>query len=273
MEIDPELVISIIATVIALSGVWYSRRRARANEQQLHVLKDQIEKKTKFTEVAEAVQVAVSDIGDSLKQARKELFGHKDFTAVSYDIIRFFHEKKNNKLILEVKPSKLELGSVETGQVTRFSRIDSFSDFWKKLEEILIGNFHPMINLCYECQPEIRKDPEISVFDFSKVFQELGRIYQSLRGLSEHENTIDAFDNRVSDDMQAAVKGIFGLIYDGLIRNHKMVIDKSNSLDEFELLILNEIVGLDDLEENCKSLVRGNIQLSDVQKRLLEASI
>lgn len=272
LEVEPATIISIVATIIAFISLIFTWLRNKIIKEQLDLIRAETKRKSEFGEVARTVQTTSSAIDRSVEEIGYRIRNHPHFSALRDDIVRFLYDENRKDLELQLNTIRLDMRSVETGQISRYSRADSFEYFRVELKRMLDGKFRPRIWIYYDCDPDIRTNPERNILDASDLFEQLVTIYQSINRLSEYEPQISLFNNKIINEMQTALMDIFQTIYEYVMKSHKITIEKSAKSGTIRDKLIEEMMGLKQMEESLNILKNGTRQLSVVQKELFQAS-
>jgi hypothetical protein len=241
-------------------------------EEDLGMTKKEKAKKSLLEEASGTVSKATKEIDESVEEMKYEVANQPNVTALRNDVIGFLFDKNVAELKLDLKPTRLDIRSVETGQIKSYSKTDSFDDFSAELKRMLENNISPTTWLYYECEPEIRNDPEKCVIDFSNLFRQLNRIYQSLNKLAQYETQIAVFENKVLNDMQRTLMNTIKSTYENIMKNHRVTIVKGVTREDIRKELAQGILDLESLERELDLLTRGSQELSRVQRELFQAS-
>jgi hypothetical protein len=274
LTIDPKdlisIIISIVAAIIAFSSMLYTKRRAKIMEEELKIMKRGKEREMAFERASEVVRAVRSETEETLKDIRCKISTYPYFYAIRDDIVRFIFDEKKEELNLEFNPIRFDLGSVETGRNWSFVETDSYNVFENELSKILVGDFHPIAWLYYECLPRI--SPEPYGIDFSDLFNLLKKAYQSIRKLAPYKDQIDVFDSGVSNEMHRNLMNICRSVYECAMKSHRIEINEGNKSEDVKNRLLENILGLKSIDRNLDLLAEGTQKLSRVQEELFRAS-
>jgi hypothetical protein len=273
LSFEPSVVISIVAVVVAILSMFYTRKRAKIMEQELEIIKVEKEKERVLEEASGVVRDVKSEIEESIQDTKCKLKTHGYFLTIRDDIIRFiFDGEQHDDLDLHFDPIRFDLGSVGTARKTSYSMTDPYSMFEDGLRSILKHDSRPIAWVYYQCQPKIKGSTEDYGIDLSDLFDQLIKIHQSMVKLAPYKEQISVFDSGVSNEMQRNLFMTFRSIYENAMKSHRMKITKGEKSEEIKTGFLEEMMGLQSLQSQLDLLTEGTKKLSHVQEELFRVS-
>jgi len=271
LSAEAAVAISILSLIVSILNVIYTRRRSIFMGRQLKLMEEDKQEKSTYRTASEIVQKTTTEILRSVEEMNNTIHYHADMDGLRDDIIRKLYDEKKENLELNFDPLRLTFRTVESGQVHSYSKLDTFTDFQRKVEEAYENKYRPVVWLYYQCAPEVRRNPQSSIIDLSRFFELLGNIYQARKELIQFERQISTFNNRVLNEMETAIADTVKRIYDGIMRSRTIKINQNSKSPEIGDL-LRGVIDAKTIKEHADLINEQNQRLASVQRELFEAS-
>jgi len=223
--LDTGTIIAIIALVVSILGLFYTRQRIKIMEKQR-------ERKRTFEETSRIIRQAIDII--------KKNTNIENFTCFSLesarDILTYMHDNQIQTFKLYIKPKVLE-GHYYYGSQLIKANVEKI----ETLNKIVCEPAFSMLFI-FDCHPDILGYSHISLDAACYAIREFYRAYEILKS---YDYVIDAFDNAVLGKLKQTIDDIVKTIFKSLMSEHEIIFSSTDKPKEVRRKMENDIVNRD----------------------------
>jgi hypothetical protein len=251
--------------------MWFTRKRAKIMEADHEMKREEKREKLVFRKASDETQVVTTEIDKNIERMNQTIRNQENIDALVDDVIRVFHDDKEQNLRLTFAPIRLDLRSVQAGISKSFLQSGSYFDFEKMIKQRMEQDYPFEVWLFHQCEPEIRHKPQSRVINLSSLFEALSNVHKSTKKLVTYADQINTFNNKVIDEIQESVWAIVKCIYEGTMKDHQFTLTKEAASPEIKN-VLEDLMDFRSVCKNIGSLSMRNQRLAQIKRELFEAS-